>query len=87
MTKIDYKVGEEIGVIYWDIAEEFGELAEREFRLGKMEAKEIAKLQDISDTAKILLSAVAGAVIQRLIDSEIETNQIFGEGKFIIQEK
>ena len=84
MTKIDYSVGEETGVVYWGIVEEFGELAGREFRLGDMEAKEIAKLQDVSDTAKILLSAVAGAVIQRLMDNGIEVSRIFSEGKFII---
>ena len=82
MTKIDYKVGNETGVIYWSIAEEFNELAGRKFQLDNMEAKEIVKLQDISDTAKILLSAVAGAVIQRLIDNGTEASQIFNEGKF-----
>lgn len=50
-----------------------------------MEAVEIAKNTDLSITAKILLSAVAGAIIQRLIDQGVPTEEIFGQGKFTIK--
>lgn len=39
----------------------------------------------MSETAKILLSAVAGAVIQHLIDNNCQINSIFESGYFIIK--
>lgn len=52
--------------------------------LGAMEATEIAKRADLSETAKILLSGVAGAVIQRLLDQEVPASEIFAHGKMHI---
>ena len=42
-------------------------------------------INNISETAKILLSAVAGAVIQHLIDNNCQINSIFENGYFIIK--
>lgn len=86
MTKIEYRVGKTEGAIYWAASEYFGELVGREFDLGKMEAKEIEKMVDLSKTAQILLSAVAGAVIQHLLDQGVLAQEIFGVGKFWVTE-
>ncbi len=50
-----------------------------------MEATQIEKLENLSVTAKILLSAVAGAIIQHLIDNGIETELIFNSGSFLVK--
>lgn len=84
MTEISYTVGTENGVIHWAAAEQFDELTGRTFYLNQMEATQIEKMEDLSITAKILLSAVAGAVIQHLIDKGIEAEQIFSKGSFIV---
>lgn len=84
MQEIEYKVGEVIGQIAWAASESFGGLTGKEFFLGKMEAKDIIGRADLSLEAKILLSAVAGAVIQRLIDSGVAPNEIFENGVFKI---
>ncbi|GHU80711.1 hypothetical protein FACS1894191_6580 [Clostridia bacterium] len=85
MIRISYNVGGLVDEIYWGVAEEFSELIGREFRLGDMEAKDIVKLSEFSEVSKILLSAVAGALIQHLMDAGIETSKIFSEGKFIVE--
>lgn len=82
MTKISYQIGQNDGSIYWAAAEHFGELEETTFRLGEMEAIQIEKLNNLSPTAKILLSAVAGAIIQHLIDQGVEPEKIFSTGTF-----
>ena len=43
MTKITYTVGAETGAIYWAATEQFDELRNKTFDLGKMEAVEIEK--------------------------------------------
>ncbi len=53
--------------------------------LNKMAADQIVMINNLSETAKILLSAVAGAVIQHLIDSNCHINSIFENGYFIIK--
>lgn len=53
--------------------------------LNKMAAYQIEKLNNLSETAKILLSAVAGAVIQYLIDNNYKINNIFKTGYFIVK--
>ena len=53
--------------------------------LSKMAADQIVMINDISETAKILLSAVAGAVIKHLIDNNCQINSIFENGYFIIK--
>lgn len=53
--------------------------------LNKMAADQIVMINNLSETAKILLSAVAGAVIQHLIDNNCHINSIFENGYFIIK--
>lgn len=77
-------VEEERGSIYWVACEHFSELENSTFHLNKMEATQIEQLTGFSVTARILLSAVAGAVIQHLIDKGVDTNQIFEKGTFTI---
>ena len=86
MTKIDYQTGAQSGSIYWAASEYFGELTGREFELGKMEATEIEKMGNLSLTGKILLSAVAGALIQYLLDAGVGAEIIFETGKFQVAE-
>ena len=71
--------------IEWNISEHFDELKERKFMLNEMAADQIVKIDDMSETAKILLSAVAGAVIQYLIDVKINIDSIFENGYFTIK--
>lgn len=85
MTKISYSVGNQTGSILWAAAEQFSELKNQKFSLGDMEAVEIEKRQELSLTAKILLSAVAGAVIQHLLDQGIQADEIFSSGTFTIE--
>jgi hypothetical protein len=85
MTKISYSVGEEFGAIYWSAAEEFSELRGKTFKLGDMEAVEIEKMDNFSLVARILLSAVAGATIQHLLDKKIDSDEIFQHGTFRIE--
>ena len=71
--------------IEWSISEHFGELKGKKFMLNKMAAEQIKTINDLSETAKILLSAVAGAAIQHLIDNNCEINKIFADGYFIVK--
>ena len=61
-----------IDSINWVLDEDFSELVEIRIPLTKTTATEIMKM-NISDTSKILLSAVAGAVIQHVIDCHPDT--------------
>lgn len=85
MTTIEYGVGGKKGEIEWAASEYFGELMGEEFALGEMEATEIVKRKDLSETGRILLSAVAGAVIQHLLDEGAEVKAIFEEGKMWVK--
>lgn len=49
--------------IEWVLSEYFDELKEKKFILNKVSAAQIIKINYLSETAKILLSAVAGVVI------------------------
>ena len=71
--------------IEWALSEHFGELKGKKFMLNKMAAEQIEKINDLSNTAKILLSAVAGAVIQYLIDNNCNIANIFENGYFIVK--
>ena len=71
--------------IEWALSEHFGELKGKKFMLNKMEADQIVMINNLSETAKILLSAVAGAVIQHLIDNNCQIDNIFENGYFIIK--
>ena len=71
--------------IEWAISEYFGELKGKKFMLNKMTADQIIIINNLSETAKILLSAVAGAVMQHLIDNNCQIDTIFENGYFIIK--
>ena len=74
----NYKIG-------WAISEHFGELKGKKFMLNQMAADQIVTINNLSETAKILLSAVAGTVIQHLIDNNCQIDSIFKNGYFIIK--
>lgn len=71
--------------IEWALSECFGELKGKKFMLNKMAAEQIETINNLSETAKILLSAVAGAVIQHLIDNNCYIDNIFKTGYFIVK--
>ena len=71
--------------IEWAISEYFDELKGMKFMLNEVAADQIQKINNLSEVAKILLSAVAGAVIQHLIDINCPINNIFENGYFIVQ--
>lgn len=71
--------------IEWALSEYFGELKGKKFMLNKMAAEQIEMIDNLSDIAKILLSAVAGAVIQHLIDNNCQIDNIFENGYFIVK--
>lgn len=85
MPKILYEVGSEKGEITWAAAEQFTELEGTTYHLNQMEAVAIEKLDNLSFVAKLLLSAVAGAVIQHLLDKHITPESIFDSGTFILK--
>ena len=78
--EIHYQVEQTEGKIIWAASEYFGELAGKTFSLSTLEAKDIIKMTDLSETARLLLSAVAGAVIQHLLGKGMSAQQIFQYG-------
>lgn len=84
--EIHYRVQQTEGIITWAASEFFGELAGKTFSLGKLEAKDIVKMTDLSETARLLLSAVAGAIIQHLLDEGLPAQQIFQCGNITFPE-
>jgi len=74
------------GEIVWAASEYFGELAGQTYNLGEMEAVKIDQMPALSPVAKLLLSAVAGAIIQHLLDQNIPADRIFSSGTFQIIE-
>lgn len=78
--EILYEVGGRSGSIYWVASEYFGELSGKKYELGRMEATVILARDDLSEVGKILLSAVAGATIQYLIDAGVSVEDIFQRG-------
>lgn len=84
MTTIRYQVGTRTGEIAWAASEYFGELTGKTYSLGQMEATQIAPLSNLSLNAKLLLSAVAGALIQHLLDQGIPATEIFQTGTFTV---
>ena len=52
--------------IEWALSEHFDELKGKIFMLNEVSAEQIERISDLSLTAKILLSAVAGAVIYKI---------------------
>ena len=81
---IKIKVEDENYKIEWALSEYFEELKGRTFMLNEVAAEQIEKIDDLSITAKILLSAVAGAVIQHLMDKELQFDVIFNNGSFVV---
>ena len=71
--------------IEWALSEYFDELKGKKFMLNEVAANQIIKINNLSETAKILLSAVAGAVIQYLIDNNCNVDSIFNTGYFIVK--
>ena len=81
---IEINVDNKIYKIEWALSEYFDELKGMKFTLNKVAADQIVMINNLSETAKILLSAVAGAVIQHLIDNNCEIDSIFENGYIII---
>lgn len=71
--------------IEWALSEYFDELKGMKFNLNEVAADQIIKINNLSQMAKILLSAVAGAVIQYLMDNKCSIDSIFKNGYFIIK--
>lgn len=86
MQIINIKLDNKDYHINWALSEYFGELKGKKFMLNSVSADQIVKINDLSDTAKILLSAVAGAVIQYLIDNNCQVDKIFENGYFIVND-
>ncbi len=82
---IEINVGNKTYQIEWALSEYFGELKGKKFLLNEVAADQIETINDLSSTAKILLSAVAGAVIQYLIDNKCPVDKIFETGYFIVK--
>ena len=82
---IEINVDNEEYQIEWNLSEHFDELKGMKYMLNKMAADQIVLMDNLSETAKILLSAVAGAVIQHLLDNNCQINSIFENGYFIIK--
>ena len=70
--------------IEWALSEHFNELKGMKFNLNEVAADQIITINNLSEVAKILLSAVAGAVIQHLIDINVPIDKIFS-GYFIVK--
>ena len=71
--------------IEWALSEFFDELKGMKFNLNEVAADQIIKMDNLSEITKILLSAVAGAVIQHLIDLDCSIDNIFNNGYFIVK--
>lgn len=71
--------------IEWALSEHFSELKGNKYMLNEVAANQIELIEDLSITAKILLSAVAGAAIQHLIDNNCPIDKIFKEGYLVIK--
>ena len=85
MQIIEMFIGSKNYKIEWAISEHFGELKEKKYMFSEVAADQIVKITDLSETAKILLSAVAGASIQYLMDNGVDVASIFSDGYFIVK--
>lgn len=85
MQIIDIFVNNKKYQIEWALSEFFGELKGREYMLNKVSAADIDEINDLSNVAKILLSAIAGASIQYLMDNNCPINDIFETGYFVVR--
>ena len=89
MAKVIIKKGiGDAGSFMWSAAEDFSELFDREYKLVEMEAKDIEQMSDLSIRSKILLSAVAGATWQYLLDHYPQARpEAWPTIRFIIREE
>lgn len=71
--------------IEWALSEHFDELKGMKFMLNQVAADQIVMIENLSEVAKLLLSAVAGAAIQYLLDNNCSVDSIFGNGYFTIK--
>ena len=85
MQIIEIIVDDKTYQIEWALSEHFDELKGMKFMLNEVAADQIIKINNLSEIAKILLSAVAGAVIQHLIDINCPIDSIFNNGYFIVK--
>lgn len=85
MQIIEIVVGNKNYQIEWALSKYFDELKGMRFNCNQLAADQIIKINNLSEIAKILLSAVAGAVIQYLIDKECPIDSIFDNGYFIVR--
>lgn len=85
MQVIEIVVENKTYKIEWALSEYFDELKGMKFNLNEVTADQIIKMNNLSETAKILLSAVAGAVIQHLIDENCPIDSIFNTGYFNVK--
>lgn len=83
--KIEITVDQKTFQIEWALSEHFDELRGKKFMINEMAADQIVNINNMSETAKILLSAVAGAVIQYLMDNNVSLDSIFGNGFFVVK--
>ena len=86
MTKITYIIDGKQENIYWAASEDFTELKGKTFNLSEMTAQQIYLMSDFSSVTKLLLSAIAGAVIQHAMDQGIEAGIVFA-GVFMVEER
>lgn len=85
MQVIEIFVDNEKYQIEWALSEHFGELKGKKYMLNELAADQIITINDLSETAKILLSAVAGAAIQYLMDNNCQIDSIFKNGYLVIK--
>ena len=85
MQVIEIFVDNEKYKIEWALSEHFGELKGKKYMLNELAADQIVTINGLSETAKILLSAVAGAAIQYLMDNKCQIDSIFKNGYLVIK--
>lgn len=85
MQIIEITVEKQKYQIQWALSEHFDELKGMKFMLNQMAADQIVMISNLSETAKLLLSAVAGAAIQYLMDNNCPIDSIFNNGYIIIK--
>ncbi|MCM1220362.1 MAG: hypothetical protein NC548_38350 [Lachnospiraceae bacterium] len=91
-TYVNYSVKGLDGVhrFEWNADEDFSELLGYDFRLDNTKAVDIDAMDNLSNQSKILLSAVAGACIQHIIDTlpaHIPTITVFETGMLWISQE
>lgn len=82
---IEIYVNDSVYEIEWALSEYFDEIRGSKYKCSSVSAVDINSINNLSNVAKILLSAVSGAVIQYLIDINIDIDCIFENGYFIIR--